>query len=373
MRKKISVLAVGDPAVDVYVNKEFKVLEKFSEENDIDVDFNIVPWELYYETLTTNLASKRSDYDIVMVAGHFWLKDFVSMGYLKPIKDLNSDVLSVIKQELIIDGKTYIQPSFCDGHIIIYRPSIVERKYGKVDEVISTDQYYQIAKSIGNTAISMKADTSEIFLDALPYIRNRGVEPFSDTGDITFDNEDAIKGLDDYIALKEFAISGTECFGNVDVRDSFQRQKVAMITTWGGQIGEVLSQDCQNPDDIAFATFDTAWNVTWGFAIPASAKNIEEAQKLLDYLGSSEIDRLVGGFAGSPVRKSTYEIDSNKYSWYSMHLKLIENYAKPLPSLEGFGAMTGPLYENIHSAFTGKITSAEAIRKSVDSIKKVKK
>lgn len=372
MEKSIKVLAVGDPAVAVYVNESFKILEQFTEATGYPVLFDIVPWENYYDTLMKNLQSDHSSYDVVMVAGYFWLKDFVSSGYLEALSPLDEDVLPVIRQEMMIEGKTFLVPSFCDGHLVLYRPSILEPIFGKISECITTDEYGVMAAKLGENAIAMKAHPSEIFLDFLPFLRAEGVEPFAADGSVNVNRPEAVEALKAYIALKVFALQGTEEFGNEGVKEAFQHKKCAMMVTWGGQIGEVLSPSCESIEDVGFAAFKTAWNVTWSFGIPKSASDKEAAEKLLSYLGSSSVDRLVGGFAGSPVRKSTYELDRAVYPWYDIHLKLIEEYAKPLPSLNNFGAMAGHLYEQVYLAFTGEKTAEEALQAAQVAIEKVK-
>lgn len=82
-----------------------------------------------------------------------------------------------------IDGKYYLYPSFCDGHMVLYRKSVVLDAIGKLpDRVISTDEYIQMVQAChqkNNMAgAALKAHPSEIFLDFIPYLRNEGVDAF---------------------------------------------------------------------------------------------------------------------------------------------------------------------------------------------------
>ena len=92
MNDVIKVLAVADPAVFVYVNKKYALFDKFKEAR---IEFDIVPWENYYPTMLQALEGK-CDYDIVMVAGHLWLSDFVEKGYLCEIDNHDNDILPII-------------------------------------------------------------------------------------------------------------------------------------------------------------------------------------------------------------------------------------------------------------------------------------
>ncbi|MCT4562765.1 MAG: extracellular solute-binding protein [Maledivibacter sp.] len=375
----VKVLAVADPAVYVYVNEEYGILDRIMGKSGVKVEFDIVPWERYYDTLMDSLNGKI-DYDIVMVAGHLWLKDFVEKNYLSELKENDDrdydymDISEVIRDEMTIDGIRYLYPSFCDGHIIVYRKSVVEAAYGVIDKrAITTDEYIEIARAVHGydnmSAVAMKSHESEIFLDLIPFIRNEGIEPIDINSHLPkLDSPECLRGLNKYINLKKYSISGTENLGNDGVKEAFQNKKVVMTTTWGGQLGMVMDENCLERGDIGFLTFNTSWNVTWSFGITAKSKKKDMAEKLLIYLTSKEVDRYVGSFAGSPVRKSTYENDSNEYPWYETHYDLIANYAKPMPKMLNTGSIIGPIYTAVYSAFTGRSEPSEALRKAQSNI-----
>ncbi|MCE5170427.1 hypothetical protein LQV63_14015 [Paenibacillus profundus] len=92
----------------------------------------------------------------------------------------------------------------------------------------------------------------------------------------------------------------------------------------------------------------------------------DEANALLRYLSSKEADRIIGAYAGSPVRLSTYDSDGDKHSWYDAHLSMLQQYAQPLPSLVRAGEVMGVLYQEIFEAFQG-LRSAEAALKRAEA------
>jgi multiple sugar transport system substrate-binding protein len=318
-----------------------------------------------------------------MVAGHLWLKDFVDKKYLAPV-DKNysedydyNDILPVIREELKIDGIQYLYPSFCDGHVVLYRKSIVEKVLGKLpNKVISTDELIDMASKCNGynnmKGIALKANESEIFLDFLPYLRNEGVDAIDKaTHNPTFNNEKGKRALEKYMSLKEFAQSNTNEFGNDEVRVAFQIKECAFAVTWGGQLGVVLGEGCIDVEDVGFSALKTSWNVTWSFGINALSEKKKEANEFLRYITSKEVDRVIGAYAGSPVRKSTYVEDMEKHNWYEMHLDLVENYAKPLPQILKAGDKFGVLYEAISKAFNGKTTIEDALNEAEKKILKI--
>lgn len=376
MDHTLKVLAVGDPAVDAYIHH--RLVETFNQKYHKNVEFTIVPWNDYYNTMMDTFYGKYH-FDIVMVAGHLWLKDFVEKEFLAEVVYPQTseydyeDILSVISDEMKVNNKAYLYPSFCDGHFLLYRKSVVERIYGEVPPMIDTNTIATLASLCEGVddmnGIALKADVSEIFLDFLPYLRNEGIDAFDkDTHAPTFNNDKGKKALQTYLKLKVFAPDHVDSYGNDQVRLAFQQRKVALATTWGGQLGVVLDRHCQDIDDVGFAAIKTAWNVTWSFAICEKSQNKQLANEFLAYLTTPQVDRLVGSFAGSPVRKSTYVTDMDKFSWYNTHLMLIEQYAKPLPMMNQAGEIMAPLYEYIHAAFTGKLTIEEALQKAEEKV-----
>ncbi|MGB4657595.1 MAG: extracellular solute-binding protein [Mobilitalea sp.] len=367
----IKVLAVADPAVAVYVDKRLNLLEQFSEE----VQFDVVPWAEYYETML-KVFDGRADYDVIMIAGHLWMSDFVNKGYLEPIEFEEEDILPVIAQEMKYKNKNYLSPSFCDGHMIVYRKSILEKKIGKIfNNVISAEEYFRTAAKIGcnkeMTAVAMKAHPSEIFTDAIPFLRMGGQEVYDpNTLEAICDNPGVINGLERYCELRKYAALDTDTFGNEQIAQVIQMKKSAMAVTWSGQIGAIYNEKCLEQNDLGFATFDTAWNVTWSFAISANSKNKEKANELLRFLRSPRIDKIAGACSGAPVRKQSYNEGMEQYPWYACQLQMIEK-AKPIPNIKSAGSKNSILYDEITMAFAGKKSSAKAMKDAQQRINRM--
>ncbi|MEN6620990.1 MAG: extracellular solute-binding protein, partial [Smithella sp.] len=329
----------------------------------------------YYEKMM-GVFSGTENYDIVMVAGHLWMADFIKKGYLAEIRYDEEDILPVIADEMKFSGKNYLSPSFCDGHMIVYRKSIVKEVLGKEPGMVITPQeYIDTAKAISENrdlpAIAMKADSSEIFTDALPFLRMFGEDVYdAETTASACDKDGVIRGLEKYCKLKKYAVAGTDKYGNNEIAAAIKFKKTAMAVTWSGQLGVVYSEDCLDKEDLGFATFDTSWNVTWSFAVSENCRHKEEAEKLLTYLRSPEVDSIAGALSGAPVRKKSYLDGMDKYPWYQCQLEMIKN-AKPLPKMDSAGVKHGFLYKEIAEAFAGRKSPGEAMRDAKSAIDKL--
>jgi len=369
----LKVLAVADPAVKVYVDENLNLLKDFPE----TVDFNVVPWAQYYSTMLDVFAGKV-DYDVIMVAGHLWMADFAEKGYLAPIELEEEDILPVILQEMKYKNKFYLSPSFCDGHMIVYRKSVLKEKLGRtLDTVITPEEYIDAASKIGvsktQAAVAMKAHPSEIFTDALPFLRMGGKDVYDEeTLEVLCNDTNIIKGLEAYYELRKYAFLDTDTYGNEEIASAIQNKKAAMAVTWSGQLGVVYNDDCVDKEDLGFATFNTAWNVTWSFAISAGSKNKEKANELLRFLRSPKMDAIAGAYSGAPVRRQSYLEGIDKFPWYECQLSMIEK-AKPLPNMLLAGDKNGILYEEIAEAFGGRKSPANAMEEAKIRIDRIGK
>lgn len=370
--RTLRVVAVGDPAVYAYVDERLGIVSGYERSRNVNVLFDIIPFESYYSAMMDALSGRREG-DIVMVAGHLWLRDLAGKGLLSPVSypaDAEwdeADIVPVIREEMRVDGVPYLYPSFCDGHFVLYRKSAVQQALGRpMPDVVTTDDLREAAFRSsgvqGMHGIVLKAHPSEILLDALPYFRQEGVELFDPvTHKPDFNREAGIRALEKYLALREVAPQETGTFGNDEVREAFQQKRTVFAVTWGGQLGVVLDDRCLDPEDVGFCALRTAWNVTWGFAVNARSGNKPAANGLLGHLASKETDRLVGAWCGSPVRRSTYDADGGRYRWYAAHLASIERHARPLPKMEKAGAKLDALYRALAAAFRGELAPGEAL------------
>ncbi|ADI00591.1 extracellular solute-binding protein [Salisediminibacterium selenitireducens] len=361
MSQALRILAVADPAVFVYQEQHEAIFGTFEQAFKTKVEIEIIPFPDYYGRMNDELAA-GGNFDIVMIAGHLWLGEQVRKGRLKPLqRDLPEGLLPAIYDELFDQGTRYLAPSFCDGHLFVYRKPYVNRT---LSDVVTPDEIIRIAREAPESmyGIALKAAPSEIFLDVLPYLRVAGVTLFDEKAISDFRTEQAVQALASYCALQACAPNNTGEFANDEVRNALQDGSVAGAVTWGGQMGFVMDQKAmKNPDELGFAAVKGAWNVTWSFAVNAKSANPELSEALLTHLCRPEVDRIVGAYAGSPLFASTYEQDEGRYPWYRAHKMLLTDIAEPLPKRDDTGALMAPLYEAFTKAFRGEVTPEEAI------------
>ncbi len=365
----IRILGVEDPAVLGYVEN----LERLKKKSPYDLEFRMVAWVEFYDSMMRSFKGEEQ-FDIVMVAGHLWLNDFVQKDYLEPL-DLDGDgqIMPTILKEMTMGGKNYLSPSFCDGHMVVYRKDVINSILGhNLEAVITPEDYAQLAQLIYNKngvpSIAMKAHASEIFTDALPFLRAKGAMVYDEQGKVIEDEKVLEEGIKFYNLLKTYAMKDTQTFGNTEVKSAIKDRKIPLAITWSGQLGDIFSKEDIFDDQIGFSTLTTAWNVTWSFAIPKLGNQKDEAKEVLQFLRSKEVDQLIAPYSGAPVLESTYAKGERIYPWYSVQKKMLAQ-AKPLPYVQNAGDKNQIIYAQLYESFLGNKSPQDAAKAIIQGIK----
>lgn len=384
-RPRVRVLAVGDPAVYGYTDPAESILAPFTERTGIPVDFEIKPWDDYGAVLFAEAASDQPAYDIVMVAGHLWLAQFVDAGWLAPVDQLvAADVLPQIVAELSYRGRRWLVPSFTDGHIVYDRSDDPRL----IDATGLTDPLAVAALAADGVRVVCKAAPSEIFLDWVPYLWSLGGSWIAEDGEPLFDSAEGREALERYLTLRSHMDARFSPWGNEEVAQALRSGSAQIGISWGGQAGVIVpdaarnratpgsyeagDKPAANNDPFRYATLTHPWNVTWSFGLLARAAHPTEASELLAHLGGPEADTMIARRAGSPVRAATYTDDTIVAAcpWLSAQHRLVER-ARTFPPRADLAALMGPMYEHLSIAWTGEQTAAEALARAAKQIRTV--
>ena len=353
MTQCIKILAVADPAVFAFDDEKLDIFSAFSHK----VVFEMHPWSEYTKFLQLSLSGSGG-YDIVMFPGHLFLKDLVDNKQLSPL-DFNANKLRRgLAYDIKMHDRLYAFPAFYDGHIIVFKKGVSARLDAYDNKIIEPDTFIKLATEDFKGAFSVKAAASEIFTDALPFLRYTHNGTIQDiyTQDGLIEKADAFtQRLAAYCSLKDSALPGTDKFGNEEVASALIKDEAQLIITWSGQLGLI---DRQMPLDegYGFATLSTAWNVAWNFGLLESSCNKEICHELFDYLCCSDIDKKCALYSGTPLYKDTV-FDRP----WSKALDLLLEHAKPLPFADSSPAKNGLLYEYIYKAYTGQMDATQAL------------
>jgi len=376
MSESVRVLAVGDPAVAAYTDPEKGFLARPGKSGGgiPGLSFDVLPWAEYGPRLEAERKASKPSYDIVMIAGHLWLRDWVEAGALAPLDSKIAsfgpawgfaDILPSVRKEIAWKGQTWLLPSFTDGHLVFCdAASLPALPGGSLPPRVGSAWLKSAAASLakagaGKRPLVLKADPSEIFLDWLPYLLEEGVEPFDFDGRPLFNCPKGVAALESYLSLRDYALESSGSAGNEGVAEALRTGKAKLGVSWGGQAAVIAGSD---PGRFAFATLERPWSVAWSFGLLAKSPNKDAALAALKSLCSAEADRAVGLLAGSPVRASTYE-DAElaaRCPWFPAQRAMLDS-AYSLVRFSGLGAAMAPLYARLAEAFSGKLGAKAAL------------
>ena len=349
--RKLRILAVADPAVQGYPR------EKILENAPVPCSMDILPWKEYYPAMMESFQGRR-DYDIVMVAGHLWLKELVDQGFLAPVDEPEADLLPGLRHDLCYENTWYLVPSFFDGHIIVYRRELAETLWPLV---MSPQEYMQRLEKLYASGkrefLAIKADTSEIFTDALPFLRMDGGDAYDEDGRVVCSTPEAVQGLQAYCRLKKYALPGTDSFGNEEVMRALLEKKALVAITWSGQLGLLGSRAAE----FGFSVLTTGWNTVWSFGINRRSDAVPQCRQLLRYLSSAAVDRRVSIRSGTPLHAGFYA--PPLYPWCEAQQRMTE-LARALPYISRAGEKNAVFYGRIAQAFAGRISPKEAMQQA---------
>lgn len=362
----VRVLAVDDPAVRAYVEPGSPALESW----DGKAEFFVAPWR-DYPALMEDAFAGRADFDVVMVAGHLWKRDLVDGGRLLTLGDLDPDILGAVAHECSHAGEVYLSPSFCDGHMVVYDKQRAEKIFDPLPSAITPAQYLEAAIRLGPGRTAVKAHPSEVFTDALPFLRMYGGDVYDSEGNPSCDAGEVIRGLEEYLRLQPIACGRPDRYGNEEVAAALASGEATMGITWSGQLGAIVARAGMRAERFGYRTLTTAWNTTWSFAVSVATPRPDHAKALLAHLRSPTIDKMAGEISGAPVRLSSYEAGADSHSWYACQVEMIEKYARQLPDIRHGVQRNACLYEEIHRCITGKQSAREAMRWAAKRIRNV--
>lgn len=385
MSDSVRVLAVGDPAVVAYTDPERGFFARAGKKAP-SLEFDVLPWADYAARLELERKASKPSYDIVMIAGHLWLRDWVEAGALAPLDSKIAsfgpawgfdDILPSVRKEIAWKGQTWLLPSFTDGHLVFCdAASVSSLPGGKLPERVGSAWLKAAATSLskggaGKRPLIMKAHPSEIFLDWLPHLLEAGVEPFDFDGRPLFNSPQGVAALESYLALRDHALASSSEAGNEGVAEALQSGKAKLGVSWGGQAAVIAGAE---PGRFAYATLERPWSVAWSFGLLARSQKKEAALEALKSLCSAEADRAVGLLAGSPVRASTYADPelSKLCPWFPAQEAMLAS-AYAMVRFSGLGEAMGPLYTRLAEAFASKLKPAEALAAAEKDIEILRK
>jgi sorbitol/mannitol transport system substrate-binding protein len=305
---------------------------------DIQVEWVTLEENVLRERVTTDIATKGGQYDILTI-GNYEVPIWAKQGWLLELNNLGDaydvdDLLPSIRGGLTVDGKLYASPFYGESAMIMYRTDLFEKAGLKMPENPTWDFIGEAARKITDRSADIngiclrgKAGWGENMAFVTALANSYGGRWFDENWQPQFDQPEWKDALQFYVDLmKDAGPAGASSNGFNENLTLFQQGKCGM---WmDATVAASFVSDPKNStvaDKVGYAIFPTKegvnnhgnWLWSWNLAIPASSTKVEAAQKFIAWATSKEYTELVAskeGWANVPpgTRTSLYENEEYK-------------------------------------------------------------
>jgi sorbitol/mannitol transport system substrate-binding protein len=300
---------------------------------DIQVEWVTLEENVLRERVTTDIATKGGQYDI-MTIGTYEVPIWAKQGWLLPLENLGADydvddLLPAIRSGLTgDDGKLYAAPFYGESSFIMYRKDLMEKAGLTMPDAPTWEFVADAARKMTDRANDVngiclrgKAGWGENMAFLTATSNAFGARWFDENWKPQFDQPEWKNTLDFYVKLMNDAgPQGASSNGFNENLALFQQGKCGMWIDATVAASFVTNpKDSTVADKVGFALApDTGlgkrgnWLWAWNLAIPAGSQKSASAEKFIGWATSKAYAELVAskeGWANVPpgTRTSLYE------------------------------------------------------------------
>jgi len=307
---------------------------EFTSKNpDIQVEWVTLEENVLRERVTTDIATKGGQYDI-MTIGTYEVPIWAKQGWLLPLENLGADydvddLLPAIRSGLTgDDGKLYAAPFYGESSMVMYRKDLMEKAGLTMPDAPTWDFIADAARKMTDRANDIngiclrgKAGWGENMAFLTATSNAFGARWFDENWKPQFDQPEWKNTLDFYVKLMNDAgPQGASSNGFNENLALFQQGKCGMWIDATVAASFVTNpKDSTVADKVGFALApDTGlgkrgnWLWAWNLAIPAGSQKSASAEKFIGWATGKAYAELVAskeGWANVPpgTRTSLYE------------------------------------------------------------------
>lgn len=307
---------------------------EFTSKNpDIQVEWVTLEENVLRERVTTDIATKGGQYDI-MTIGTYEVPIWAKQGWLLPLDNLGADydvddLLPAIRSGLTgDDGKLYAAPFYGESSMVMYRKDLMEKAGLTMPDAPTWDFIADAARKMTDRANDIngiclrgKAGWGENMAFLTATSNAFGARWFDENWKPQFDQPEWKNTLDFYVKLMNDAgPQGASSNGFNENLALFQQGKCGMWIDATVAASFVTNpKDSTVADKVGFALApDTGlgkrgnWLWAWNLAIPAGSQKSASAEKFIGWATGKAYAELVAskeGWANVPpgTRTSLYE------------------------------------------------------------------
>ncbi|MER9951559.1 sugar ABC transporter substrate-binding protein [Mesorhizobium sp. M0047] len=301
------------------VKKEFEAANP-----GISVKFEVVPWDVLLQKLTTDItAGTSADLSII---GTRWLIDFVQQDVAEPLDsyinpDFKDRFIDTFLSPSIMDGKTYGLPIAASARAMYYNKELFE-KAGIANPPATWTELQEDArkiKALGSGTFGFGLQGKEIETDVYYYYAmwSYGTEILNKDGTSGLSTPGALEAAKLYKSMIDEGLTepGVTSNSREDVQNLFKQGKVGMMITAPFLSNQIKEEAPNLKYGVAAIPAGPTgargtYGVTDSIIMFKNSKNKDEAWKLLDFLFTTEQRaKFTQGEGFLPVNKEEAKMD----------------------------------------------------------------
>ena len=396
-KKEINILMESVPDTEIIVNH----LAEFEEKTGIKVNVESISYSSMHEKLLTQMLGSTNAYDVIVV-DCYWVGEFVEAGWLEDLGsyidkskfDTSAYIDSMMEMVGNVNGTTYMIPFYNYMMSLVYRTDIFENAdlkasykaaYGKDFAMPDTfEEYIEMCKFITKEsngemygAVMQGLRPDPIAVEWLNYLYTCGGDFYDEAGNITINNEAAVKALDLYIDnINNAAPKGATGYGFDEAFNVFAQGDAATYMTYNWMVPKLNNDNestVQGLVDISPIPEGISLNAGWGWAIPYNAPDKDASWEFIQWVESFDIAKARALDGGSPTREDVMKDAEvlKKYPYLATVLDIMKD-SKILPVMADTPKLVEVLGRELSLAVTNEKTSQQALDTVAEEMKSMK-
>lgn len=380
-----------------------ELLPQFKAETGIDVEMEVISYIDMHSKLVPQLISPKGSYDAIVV-DFYWVGEFTKAGWLMPLDDLvkrdNFDTGVYVPKlmELVgrVDNTLYMLPFYNYSMAVIYRKDMIEdpkeqaafkAKYGMDLKIPKTwDEYWKQVEffsrdtnndgkndMFGTVIQGQRGDC--ISMQWSNYLYSQGGQYNDSNWNPTLNSAAGVRAMNAYReALQKFSPAGSESYCFDEAFNVMAQGKAFSLQTFN-----IMFAGFEDPESSKVVgkvgitpNPGGGLNGAWGWAIPKSSPNKEDAWKFLKWVESYEIAKKRALLGGAPTQTKIFvdpEVVAAR-SYYPILGEILAG-AQQFPVFTYTGQLVEEMGRELNLAATGEKDVKEALDASAEAFRKL--
>jgi trehalose/maltose transport system substrate-binding protein len=368
------------------------LLKKFEQKTGITVKDEVLPasTDEQHQFYVVNLEGKSSDFDVLSM-DVIWVDEFARAGWLRDVTRLlpekeREEFFPGPLQAVTYRGHVFAIPWYIDAGVLYYRSDLL-MKYGfsppkTWNELVATAEYI-IPKEPGLYGFIWQGKQYEgLVCNVLEYFWGNGGDVLDDSKVVidSAENREALGFMRDLIVKYKVTPSLVTTAIEEPTRHIFGNGNALFMRNWpyAWNIFEKEGSPMRGKVGVtSLPSFKSGMSIStlggWQLGINRFSRHPEEAEKLIRFLTSPEVQKLLALSIGyKPTRKALYkDNDLLREQPFLVSLYDVFMNAKPRPVSPYYMMITQVMQPEFSAAITGLKSPGEALasaRKQIEHI-----